>query len=195
MLLCETCVDFFYSQIRAKLNGGEIIPATNVTINKTDLLETFREPTLDDGADVWALIKKMGVLDLNSSYSYLMWCTHFSDTSVVIEVDGEIVGFISGFIKPASPEKLFIWQVAVAASERGKGLASKMLHHILERDICEDVSYVEATVSPSNTPSRKLFKGLARHLDTEIEVFDCFTAEDFPEQGHEDELTHQIGPF
>src|SRR5699024_5571098 len=92
-------------------------------------------------------------------------------------------------------EKLFIWQVAVAESERGKGLASKMLHHILERDVCENVRYVEATVSPSNIPSRKLFNGLARNLDTNIEVFDCFTAEDFPEQGHEDELTHQIGPF
>lgn len=176
-------------------SGGENIPATNATINKTDSLETLRAPTLDDGADVWTLIKETGVLDLNSSYSYLMWCTNFSDTSVVIETDDEIVGFISGFIKPASPEKLFIWQVAVAESERGKGLASKMLHHILERDVCENVRYVEATVSPSNIPSRKLFNGLARNLDTNIEVFDCFTAEDFPEQGHEDELTHQIGPF
>ena len=176
-------------------NGGDNIPATNATINKTDLLETFRKPTLEDGAGVWTLIKKTGVLDLNSSYSYLMWCTNFSDTSVVIEVDGEIVGFISGYINPSSPDKLFIWQVAVDASQRGKGLASKMLHHILERDICEDVRYVEATVSPSNTASRNLFKGLARSLDTQIEVFDCFTSEDFPEQGHEDELMHQIGPF
>ncbi|WP_164671181.1 diaminobutyrate acetyltransferase [Virgibacillus doumboii] len=167
----------------------------NVTADKTDSLEKFREPALDDGADVWKLIKETGVLDLNSSYSYLMWCTIFSDTSVVIEADDEIVGFISGFIKPASPDKLFIWQVAVADDQRGKGLASKMLHHILERDICENVQYVEATVSPSNIPSRKLFSGLARSLDTKIEVFDCFTAKDFPEQGHEDELTHQIGPF
>ncbi|MUV37793.1 Diaminobutyrate acetyltransferase [Lentibacillus sp. JNUCC-1] len=158
-------------------------------------METFREPTLDDGAGVWTLIKETGVLDLNSSYSYLMWCSVFSDTSVVVEADGQIVGFISGFIKPASPDKLFIWQVAVDGEQRGKGLASKMLHHILERDICENVRYVEATVSPSNTPSRKLFNGLARSLDTNIEVSDCFTAEDFPEEGHEDELMHLIGPF
>lgn len=158
-------------------------------------METFRKPVLDDGAGVWTLVKETGVLDLNSSYSYLMWCTAFSDTSVVIEADDEIVGFISGFIKPESPDRLFVWQVAVAASQQGKGLASDMLHHILQRDVSENVRYVEATVSPSNIPSRKLFKGLARYLDTNIEVFDCFTADDFPEQGHEDELMHQIGPF
>lgn len=124
-----------------------------------------------------------------------MWCNYFSDTSVIIEIDNEVVGFVSGFIKPTSPEVLFVWQVAVAESQRGKGFASKMLHHILEREVCEDIRYVEATVSPSNTPSQKLFRGLARKLETKIHVSECFNSNDFPEKGHEDELTHQIGPF
>lgn len=156
---------------------------------------TFREPNSDDGAEVWKLIKSTGVLDLNSSYSYLMWCNYFSDTSMIVEEDNKIVGFVSGFVKPTSPDRLFVWQVAVAESQRGKGLASKMLESLLEREACEGIHYVEATISPSNIPSSKLFHRLARKLETEIEVSECFVAEDFPEQGHEDELTHQIGPF
>src|SRR5699024_11825128 len=80
----------------------------------------FCKPTKDDGAEVWELIKHTGVLDLNSSYSYLMWCEIFSETSIVVEREGNTVGFISGFIHPDQPDTLFIWQVAVDASERGK---------------------------------------------------------------------------
>ncbi|HLR16174.1 MAG TPA: diaminobutyrate acetyltransferase [Bacillota bacterium] len=176
-------------------DGGDNISKSSVTIAKKGASDTFREPNLEDGAEVWKLIKNTGVLDLNSSYSYLMWCQNFSETSVVIEGDQGIVGFVSGYIKPDAPDTLFIWQVAVSETQRGKGFASRMLHHILERDACKNIQYVEATVSPSNIPSQKLFHGIARNLDTKIEVSPCFTAEDFPAKGHEDELSHLIGPF
>src|SRR5699024_11664859 len=88
-----------------------------------------RQPTLEDGAQVWELVKSTGVLDLNSSYQYLMWCNYFSDTSVVVEQNDKIVGFISGFTNPKQTNTLFVWQVAVHESQRGKGLATKMLHY------------------------------------------------------------------
>lgn len=156
----------------------------------------FRKPTKEDGAAVWELIKDTKVLDLNSSYSYLMWCELFSDTSIVAEREGNTVGFISGFINPNSPDTLFIWQVAVNASERGRGLATKMLRQLLQRTD-EDVQYIEATVSPSNKPSQSLFKGIANKLDTDCEISDYFTSSDFPDEGeaHEDELLFKIGPI
>ncbi len=169
--------------------------SANITIEKEATLETFRKPSSEDGAEVWKLVKNTRILDLNSSYSYLMWCSHFSETSVIVEENKEIIGFISGFIKPTSPNQLFIWQVAVAESARGKGLASKMLHHLLSRESCANINYIETTVSPSNIPSQKLFHGLARDLGSEIHVSTGFTENDFPEQGHEDEWLHQIGPF
>lgn len=169
--------------------------SANLTIEKKATVEKFRKPSLEDGAEVWKLVKNTRILDLNSSYSYLMWCSHFSETSVIVEANNEIIGFISGFIKPTAPNRLFVWQVAVAESERGKGLASKMLHHLLSRESCTNINYIETTVSPSNVPSQKLFHGLARDLEAEIQVSTGFTAKDFPEQGHEDEWLHQIGPF
>ncbi|MFC2947356.1 diaminobutyrate acetyltransferase [Virgibacillus sediminis] len=155
----------------------------------------FRKPNKDDGASVWELIRHTGVLDLNSSYSYLMWCEIFSDTSVVAEKDGQIVGFISGYIRPDQPNTLFIWQVAVHEEGRGRGLGTKMLFKLLNREASKDVTYVEATVSPSNTPSQNLFKGLAKKLDTNYEIDAYFTADDFPGEGHEDEPLFKIGPF
>ncbi|WP_020006303.1 diaminobutyrate acetyltransferase [Salinicoccus albus] len=154
----------------------------------------FRKPSKDDGAAVWALIEQTGVLDLNSSYSYLMWCEIFSETSIVTERDGETVGFISGFIHPDKPNTLFIWQVAVNESERGNGLGTKMLFQLLNRDRCEAIEYVEATVSPSNKPSQNLFQGLAKKLDTDCDVGDYFSSDEFPGEGHEDELLFKIGP-
>ncbi|WP_339228719.1 diaminobutyrate acetyltransferase [Oceanobacillus sp. FSL K6-2867] len=155
----------------------------------------FRKPDKDDGSVVWQLIKNTKVLDLNSSYSYLMWCDIFSETSIVAERDGDIVGFISGFLHPNTMDKLFIWQVAVNESERGKGLATKMLYQLLNRTACETVQYIEATVSPSNKASQSLFKGLAKKLETKCNISEYFSSEDFPAEGHEDELLFMIGPI
>jgi L-2,4-diaminobutyric acid acetyltransferase len=167
----------------------------------------YRTPTAADGANVWELVKETGVLDLNSSYSYLLWCKYFAETSIVAESDGEVVGFISAFLKPEEPDTVFVWQVAVDQSCRGKGLGVTMLHQLIELvngasdqgdnhvEYCEDIHYLEATVSPSNKASQSLFRRLARDLNTEYTVSSCFSSDDFPEKGHEDELIHRIGPF
>lgn len=179
--------------------GGEIINISEVVdrLNITTTEYHFRKPNKDDGASVWELVKHTGNLDLNSSYSYLMWCEIFSDTSiVVVRKDAQkVVGFISGFIHPEKEDTLFIWQVAVHESERGNGLATKMLLQLLDRDTSENVHYVEATVSPSNTPSKRLFLGLARKFETNWVISDYFTSDDFPSLEHEEELLFKIGPF
>ena len=112
-----------------------------------------------------------------------------------MEERGRIVGFISGFIKPDDVHRLFIWQVAVDATKRGQGIASKMLHNLLARNVCKDVQYIETTVSPSNIPSQKLFQKLARSLNTTIQTTSFLTKEDFPDGEHEEEVWHVIGPF
>jgi len=164
-------------------------------VGESDAL-VFRLPAEEDGKEIWQLIKKTGVLDLNSSYSYLMWTRYFDETSIVVEAERQrMVGFISGFISPKSPDTLFIWQVAVDESQRGKGIASHMLQSILHRDACRNVRCLEATVSPSNKASDALFRKLARDLETECRVTECFSEKQFPGTGHEAEWLYTIGPF
>lgn len=40
-------------------------------------------PRIEDGAAIWRIARDSGSLDLNSSYSYLLWCRDFADTTVV----------------------------------------------------------------------------------------------------------------
>ncbi|MGP4075940.1 diaminobutyrate acetyltransferase [Halobacillus sp. K22] len=165
------------------------MPTTTKEVKKYQ----FCKPEKSDGAEVYEMIENIPILDLNSSYSYLLWCEFFSDTSVVVKDDGDTVGFISGFIHPASPDTLFIWQVAVAETERGQGLATRMIDHIVDRH--EDVRYIEATVSPSNKPSQKLFKGFAKKKEVPCDISVCFEEDDFPGEDHEQENTFKIGPL
>jgi L-2,4-diaminobutyric acid acetyltransferase len=125
---------------------------------------TLRAPTPADGAAVWELVKGTGVLDLNSLYAYVLHFDHHAATSVVAERGGRIVGFITGYVVPTRPEVLFVWQVGVDAAARGQGLAGRMLRELLRRPSAARVRLLETTVTPSNTPSRRLFRGLARRL-------------------------------
>lgn len=158
----------------------------------TDDVE-FRVPTLDDGADVWRAMKASGALDENSPYIYVLWCDYFADASVVAVSGGELVGFVCGFRPPRKPDTLFVWQVAVDDSQRGKGIAGRMISEILRRE--SGLHYVEATVTPTNVPSMSLFRGVAKRLDVPCEESDFIRADHFPTDDHEPERLFRIGPF
>ncbi|RKD71056.1 diaminobutyrate acetyltransferase [Sinobaca qinghaiensis] len=163
------------------------------TTNVIDSL-TFDKPMVEDGADMWELVKN-STLDLNSSYKYIMMCEFFAETCVVAKENDELVGFVTAFIPPEKQDTVFVWQVGVDPSQRGKGLAVRLLDAVLEREACKDVKYMEATVTPSNEASKGLFKKVARTHETECEVFETFAEDLFPDDEHEAELTFKVGPL
>jgi len=130
---------------------------------------SFRSPSAEDGADVWDLIRKSGPLDENSMYCTLVQCEHFADTCVIAELDGKIVGWISAFIPPDAPDTLFVWQVAVAAAARGRGVAKKMLVHLFERDVYADITQLKTTITADNEASWALFNGFSERIDAELD--------------------------
>lgn len=154
----------------------------------------IREPVVTDGTAVYCLVKE-STLDLNSPYAYLMLFRSFPETCAVAEANGEIVGFVSGFHPPTQPDTLFIWQVGVKESQRGTGLATRLLLDVLGRGTCGDVRYLDATVSPSNTASLTLFRRVADRLGAPREETLCFDRDHFPGATHEEELLIHIGPF
>ncbi|MDX1595229.1 MAG: diaminobutyrate acetyltransferase [Gammaproteobacteria bacterium] len=155
---------------------------------------TCRPPTVEDGASVWRLVRDSGQLDLNSSYAYLLMCQEFSATCAVAEIGGELAGFVTGFRPPQRPDTLFVWQVGTSAAARGRGIASRMILDILQRRDAPAFRYLEATVDPDNEPSRALFTGLARKLETGLDETDYFIAGHFPGE-HAPEPLFRIGPF
>lgn len=155
----------------------------------------IRSATAEDGAGVWRVVRDSRVLDVNSSYAYLLFLDHFGHTSVVAEHEGRVVGFVTGFRPPREPEAIFVWQVAVDESMRGRGLARRLLDELVRLPGCDGVRTMLTTVTPSNAPSQALFRSFARGVDAEVTVSPCFGADHFPEGGHEPEELYRIGPF
>tara|TARA_R110001592_G_scaffold288331_4_gene557369 strand:- start:32254 stop:32763 length:510 start_codon:yes stop_codon:yes gene_type:complete len=157
----------------------------------------LRNPRDADGCDVHRLIANCPPLDTNSMYCNLLQCTHFANTSVIAVDDDtqEVLGFISGYIKPTDSNTLFIWQVAVSEKARGQGLAKKMLFNIIERDVQNQLSYIETTITDNNPGSWALFGSLAKELQTELLRSEFFTKELHFQGVHDTEHLVQIGPF
>ncbi|MHC5652417.1 diaminobutyrate acetyltransferase [Stappia sp.] len=125
---------------------------------------TLRKPRAEDGAAIWRLIGSCAPLDENSMYCNLLQCDHFADTCVLAEraSDGEVLGWVSGYLLPDDPETLFIWQVAVSDAAKGKGLAKRLLAEALDRDACSDVRRMKTTITADNAASWGLFTSFAR---------------------------------
>nr|WP_189037990.1 diaminobutyrate acetyltransferase [Streptomyces daqingensis] len=157
---------------------------------------TLDAPRPEDGAALWRITRDSRTLDLNSSYSYLLWCRDFAGTSVVARgTDGEPVGFITGYVRPRQPRTLLVWQVAVDEAARGRGLAAAMLDGLAARVAREaGIDGIETTVTPDNTPSNRLFTSFAARHGAPVEKEVLFDAGDFPESGHEPEVLYRIGP-
>src|SRR5699024_9305069 len=91
----------------------------------------FREPTADDGKEMFRIVKESEVLDVNSSYSYLLWTKYFNTSSIVSSCVDQVIGFVSGSLLPDSPDTLFVWQVVEVPKFRGPGPATNSIDQII----------------------------------------------------------------
>jgi L-2,4-diaminobutyric acid acetyltransferase len=151
-------------------------------------------PRSDDGREMWRIARDSRALDVNSPYSYLLWCRDFADSSVVARDVNGVCGFITGYIRPQSAATLFVWQVAVDHAHRGQGLAKRMLDHLGDRIVAAGRRYLEATVTPDNIPSSRLFEAFARDRGRALERRTLFAPEQFPGD-HQPEVLFRIGPL
>lgn len=167
------------------------MPRSETENDHSDSTIDMRSPQLTDGAAMWRLTRDTGVLDLNSSYQYLLWCRDFAATSVVAESHGQHFGFITGFMRPDEPGTLMIWQVAVDTAARGHGLASRMLDYLVEST---NAQHLETTVTDDNAASKKLFASLADRHGAQHDITALFTPDIYPDD-HDTEYLHRIGPL
>ncbi|GAB2929168.1 diaminobutyrate acetyltransferase [Streptomyces mayteni] len=154
-------------------------------------------PRPEDGAALWRLARDSRALDLNSPYSYLLWCRDYANTSIVARDSAAgPVGFITGYSRPEAPRTLLVWQVAVDQGQRGRGLAAAMLDALAHRTGDKlGVDVIETTITPDNTASNRLFASFAERHRAPVTREVLFDAHDFPEAGHEPEVLYRIGPI
>ncbi|MER7143177.1 diaminobutyrate acetyltransferase [Streptomyces xanthochromogenes] len=157
----------------------------------------IESPRVEDGAAIWRIARDSEVLDLNSSYSYLLWCRDFARTSAVArDDDGTPIAFITGYVRPDRPGTLVVWQVAVDHAHRGHGLAGLLLEALTARvSASHGTTCLETTVSPDNTPSDRLFTSFAKRRGAALDRELLFDAGLFPDDGHQPEVLYRIGPL
>ena len=156
---------------------------------------TLDEPAVSDSPALYELVDICKPLDLNSPYCYMLIPEHFAATSIVARAGDRLGGFISAYLVPGREETLCIWQVAVHPDFRQQRLAARMIHGILQRFSCSDVSFIETTVTPSNNASRRLFYHIAESLKTQVSESILFEGKLFGKGEHEEEILFRIGPF
>jgi len=139
---------------------------------------TLRKPVGEDGSAIFELVRECKPLDENSMYCNLIQCDHFRDTCIVAEMNGDVVGWISGYIKQDDPDTLFVWQVAVSQKARGHGLGGRMLRALMARDICSDVTKMQTTITKDNAASWALFTKFAEKEGGTLSSEAHFTRDD-----------------
>ncbi|HOY22442.1 MAG TPA: diaminobutyrate acetyltransferase [Cellvibrio sp.] len=155
----------------------------------------LRSPVASDGATLNSLVEKSPPLDSNSLYCNLLQCTHFSGTSVAAIFNKSMVGFISGYRPPETPDTLFIWQVVVAETFRGSGLGKTMLHWLIDQPACTSAVSLSTTITPENKASWALFKSFARERNAESTKSIMFHREKHFAGQHDDEHLLTIAPL
>nr|ABO87371.1 L-2,4-diaminobutyric acid acetyltransferase [Chromohalobacter sp. NJS-2] len=155
----------------------------------------IRKPTTDDGWGIYELVKACPPLDVNSGYAYLLLATQFRDTcAVATDEEGEIAGFVSGYVKRNAPDTYFLWQVAVGEKARGTGLARRLVEAVLMRPGMGDVRHLETTITPDNEASWGLFKRLADRWQAPLNSREYFSTGQLGGE-HDPENLVRIGPF
>jgi predicted GNAT superfamily acetyltransferase len=79
-----------------------------------------------------------------------LFLDHFFGTSLIAEHDGELAGFLIGFLSPSKPQDAYIHFAAVAPAWRRTGLARSLYEQFFDLARHDGRTVVKAITSPQN---------------------------------------------
>ena len=82
-----------------------------------------------------------------------LFLDHFHATSFVAGRDGDLAGFLIGFMSPSMPDAAYIHFAGVHPHFRGNGLARVLYQRFFELAAADGRHVVRAVTAPSNTGS------------------------------------------
>ena len=89
-----------------------------------------------------------------------LFFVHFSDTSFVAERDGELAGFLVGFLSQSEPDEAYVHFVGVNPNERGTGLGRELYERFFAVARAQGRRRVSCVTSPANTGSLAFHEAL-----------------------------------
>jgi ribosomal protein S18 acetylase RimI-like enzyme len=101
-----------------------------------------------------------------------LFFTHFRDTSFVAEEDGELAGFLCGFLSQTHPEQAYCHFVGVSPAHRKTGLASELYERLFAVARAAGRTSVHCVTSPKNTSSIAFHTQIGFEIEAEVERYD-----------------------
>ncbi|MFF0746744.1 GNAT family N-acetyltransferase [Streptomyces sp. NPDC004111] len=89
-----------------------------------------------------------------------VFVNHFYDTSLVAEHDGELAGFVIGFLSPSNPHEAYIHFTGVAPDRRRTGLGRFLYERFFDMARANGRTSVKAITSPQNDRSIAFHRAL-----------------------------------
>jgi ribosomal protein S18 acetylase RimI-like enzyme len=97
---------------------------------------------------------------------------HFRDTSFVAEDDGEVVGFLCGFLSQTFPDEAYVHFVGVRPDRRGGGLAGELYERFFAAARAAGRSVVRCVTAPVNEASVAFHRRLGFEIEAEVPDYD-----------------------
>ena len=102
-----------------------------------------------------------------------LFFTHFRDTSFVVEdAEGELAGFLCGFLSQTYPEQAYVHFVGVSPVHRGAGLARELYERFFAAASAAGRTSVHCVTSPTNTGSLAFHERLGFEVEAEVDGYD-----------------------
>jgi ribosomal protein S18 acetylase RimI-like enzyme len=101
-----------------------------------------------------------------------LFFTHFRETLFVAEENGELAGFLCGFLSQTYPDQAYCHFVGVAPAHRKSGLASELYECLFEAARAAGRTSVHCVTSPANATSIAFHRRIGFEIEDEVDGYD-----------------------
>jgi ribosomal protein S18 acetylase RimI-like enzyme len=102
-----------------------------------------------------------------------LFFVHFEGTSYVVDDDdGQLAGFLIGFLSQGDPEEAYVHFVGVAPERRGAGLGRRLYERFFADARAHGRTRVRCVTSPVNTPSVAFHEALGFDVEKVARDYD-----------------------
>jgi ribosomal protein S18 acetylase RimI-like enzyme len=97
---------------------------------------------------------------------------HFRQTTFVAEDEGELVGFLCGFLSQSHSDEAYVHFVGVRPDQRGSGLGRELYERFLAAARAAGRDVVRCVTSPRNQASIAFHRRLGFEVEAEVADYD-----------------------